>query len=91
MTREDSHELAAEELGEEVREKLRPMLEKLSFDDEPVKRGYWREWNDEVVARKGGFRKIRYYSCSKCEGCNAVQSNYCPRCGAKMDQYAVGV
>lgn len=86
-----SHEFAAEEVHAEIREKLRPMLAELRFDDQHTKHGYWREWRGDTATRKGGYKRIRYYSCSECECCSAVKSNYCPRCGARMDECAVGV
>lgn len=56
-----------------------------------AKRGYWREWRSVAATRKFGYKQVRYYSCSECECCSAVKSNYCPRCGARMDEHAAEV
>ena len=46
-------------------------------DVEPVKRGLW-------VPQPFGVTHI--WRCSKCETIGSPQWNYCPKCGARMDE-----
>ena len=49
----------------------------------PAKTGYWiadvDKWGDVVTTING-------YKCSECGGFNADKDNYCPNCGAKMQE-----
>ena len=50
-----------------------------TVDAEPVKRGRW-----EFAFMLYGSVKIS--KCSVCEHLDDLESNYCPNCGAKMDE-----
>lgn len=54
-------------------------------DAEPVRRGRWIGWHGDYMTRKGAYKHFHYYECSECSRCTAVKSDFCPRCGAKMD------
>ena len=56
----------------------------------PVKQGTWIEVEgDKLVGidsnSKDMYRYYRYNICAKCGKRNAIKSNFCPNCGAKMD------
>ena len=46
-------------------------------DAEPVRHGHWR---DEQIGR------WIYAECDLCRTVHDTRSNYCPNCGAKMDE-----
>lgn len=59
-------------------------------DVAPVKHGTWIEVEgDKLVGidsnGKDMYRYYRYNICAKCGKRNAIKSNFCPNCGAKMD------
>lgn len=56
-----------------------------TIDAEPVRRGRWIGWHGDYMTRKGAYKHFHYYECSECSRCTAVKSDFCPRCGAKMD------
>lgn len=80
-----SHEFASEAVCAEIRKKLKPELKKLRFY-EKAKRGRWMGRHGDKRTKNGNYKHFHYYSCSECECCTAVKSNYCPRCGARMDE-----
>lgn len=54
-----------------------------TIDAKPVRHGYWKASHDYPF----------YYTCSECENCFIDEAwtyngkwNYCPNCGAKMDE-----
>lgn len=49
-------------------------------DVEPVKHGRWKLINADKRGRGGIFK------CSTCNRCQPYISDYCPECGAKMDE-----
>lgn len=59
-------------------------------DVAPVKHGKWiKVEGDKLVGiDRSGKDIYKYYCyniCSKCNKRNAIKSNFCPNCGAKMD------
>ena len=50
---------------------------------DPVKHGRWIEhkWAEEYDEKL-----ISNYECSECESWEREMTNYCPNCGAKMDE-----
>lgn len=51
---------------------------------DPVKHGRWIKYPGEVVSEDGMWGET-LYDCSEC-GCSThVTSNYCRKCGARMD------
>ena len=51
-------------------------------DVAPVRHGRWVII--EILC--GGGKERKYYRCSECNKANVIRSNYCPNCGAKMDE-----
>lgn len=54
-------------------EALDQIIELLSVDVAPVRRGIWK-------------REYGHYKCSLCNGLDDFVDNYCPDCGAFMDR-----
>jgi len=52
-----------------------PKMEKL--EAEPIKHGRWKH---HQYCNTAG-----YYECDNCGKINSYESNYCPKCGARMD------
>lgn len=55
-----------------------------------VKHGKWNGWHgDKLVGIDDNgddmYRHYHYNTCSECGRGNAIKSDYCPNCGAKMD------
>ena len=48
----------------------------------PVRHGRWVII--EILC--GGGKERKYYRCSECNKANVIRSNYCPNCGARMDE-----
>lgn len=55
-----------------------------TIDAEPIRHGKWRKVDYQIFVGKGAF--VGALECSVCEEPNYEMSNYCPRCGAKMDE-----
>ena len=53
------------------------------LDARPVRYGKWRETYLDHEAF--GERPSIFY-CSACCACSVVKTNYCPNCGARMDE-----
>ena len=55
-----------------------------TIDAELVKHGHWIE----LLQAEDMFGKTytALYQCSECKVANAIDSDYCPHCGAKMDE-----
>lgn len=56
----------------------------------PSRTGYWKGWHGDTLVGiddcgRDIYRHYRYYECSECFTRNAIKSNYCPCCGAKMN------
>lgn len=51
-----------------------------------VRHGKWRGWHGDKMVGVDEYRHYHYNTCSECGKGNAVKSNYCPNCGAKMDK-----
>lgn len=60
---------------------------KCYFDDDvaPVKHGHWVGYETKSYKNSENGIAKKYYRCSSCRYFNAIRSNYCPNCGAKMD------
>ncbi|MGN1120673.1 MAG: hypothetical protein ACI4Q4_09965 [Oscillospiraceae bacterium] len=56
-----------------------------SADSEPVKHGHWVGYETKSYKNSENGIAKKYYRCSSCRNANAIRSNYCPNCGAKMD------
>ena len=54
-------------------------------DVEPVKHGHWVGYETKSYKNSENGIAKKYYRCSSCRCFNAIRSNYCPKCGAKMD------
>lgn len=52
-------------------------------DVKPVVPGHWIE---ETRDEGKGWYFATYFSCSNCNDAFGRKSNYCPNCGAKMDE-----
>lgn len=56
-----------------------------TVDAEPVRHGKWVEHHEPYT-----WMGYAYWTCSECnygeENENGIRSNYCPVCGAKMDE-----
>lgn len=59
--------------------------EYLPSDVAPVKHGDWVEYETKSYKNSENGIAKKYYRCSNCRYFNAIRSNYCPKCGAKMD------
>lgn len=59
-------------------------------DVEPVRHGRWDKYAVTrcIVDKTGSLidREKRAYRCSECGRKSAIKENYCPHCGAKMDE-----
>lgn len=62
-----------------------------TLDVQPVRHGHWNSW------RRPSFRGFDeygepiykdaiYHSCTRCGRRTVIRENYCPSCGAKMDE-----
>ena len=59
----------------------------LTADVQPVKYGRWigiYEWAKMHDSRPSGM--CTYFWCSECQTAQEKKSNFCPNCGAKMDE-----
>lgn len=59
----------------------------LTADVQPVKYGRWigiYEWAKMHDSRPSGM--CIYFWCSECQTAQEKKSNFCPNCGAKMDE-----
>ena len=54
-----------------------------TIEAEPVRHGKWRKVDYQIFVGKGTF--VDALECSVCEEPNYEMSNYCPRCGARME------
>ena len=54
-------------------------------DVAPVKHGHWVGYETKSYKNSENGIAKKYYRCSSCRCFNAIRSNYCPKCGAKMD------
>ena len=54
-------------------------------DVAPVKHGHWVGYETKSYKNSENGIAKKYYRCSSCRSFNAIRSNYCPHCGAKMD------
>ena len=54
-------------------------------DVAPVKHGHWVGYETKSYKNSENGIAKKYYRCSSCRYFNAIRSNYCPKCGAKMD------
>lgn len=50
---------------------------------DPVKHGRWRPHFTEPYENEG---EVYWWVCSECEEAENRKSDYCPNCGAKMDE-----
>lgn len=66
-----------------VYSELHDMIEELP-SAEPIRHGKWRKVDYQICVGKGAF--VDALECSVCEEPNYEMSNYCPRCGARMDE-----
>ena len=57
---------------------LKPAFVDVLLDTQEVKHGHWVVANDEDDEES--------YRCSKCGDLEYYTCNYCPNCGAKMDE-----
>lgn len=55
-------------------------------DVEPVRHGQWIRESVESVDSSDGCFKIRWAECSECGTRVIGKPNYCPYCGAKMNE-----
>lgn len=53
-------------------------------DVAPVKHGHWVGYETKSYKNSENGIAKKYYRCSSCRYFNAIRSNYCPNCGAKM-------
>ena len=51
-----------------------------TIEAEPVRHGRWVLVGADKRGRGGVF------NCTACNACRPIKSNYCPNCGAKMDE-----
>lgn len=56
-----------------------------TIESEPVRHGRWIFKHNPITDPKSYFIRI---VCSECNLHTGQKSNYCPKCGAKMDQEA---
>lgn len=56
-----------------------------TIDAEPVKHARWIELVELHSDWNGNVEKITRYYCSACNNKETIESDYCRRCGAKMD------
>lgn len=54
-------------------------------DVAPVRHGHWVGYETKSYKNSENGIAKKYYRCSSCRCFNAIRSNYCPKCGAKMD------
>lgn len=63
-----------------------------TIEAEPVRHGQWESWVGSHWTRKYDDKGEPIYSnhscyvCSECRRETVIHENYCPRCGAKMDE-----
>lgn len=53
----------------------------IAADVAPVRHGRWII----IETLCGNGKERKYYRCSECNKANAIRSNFCPDCGARMD------
>lgn len=69
---------------EEQKERLEAVK---SADVAPVRHGRWKEKQPIEHYHMGESIAVRYnYACSECGFIEPRRHNYCPNCGAKMDE-----
>lgn len=70
-----------------VIEWLEECFEVIEADEQPVVRGRWIDIEPEYNFER---HRTAHYQCSKCGRCTGKRQtrtyNYCPNCGAKMDE-----
>lgn len=64
-----------------VKKWLKTYFEVTNADVAPVRHRRWIIF--EIWC--GGGKERKYYRCSECYKANAIRSNFCPNCGARMD------
>lgn len=65
------------------REDIQDFLDNIpTVDVAPVRHRRWIIF--EIWCGDGKERK--YYRCSECDKANAIRSNFCPNCGARMNE-----
>ena len=62
-------------------EELQSFLNEDSY--EPVRHGHWEQG---YISNEDGSISQIDFDCSVCGQANDIKSNYCPNCGAKMDE-----
>lgn len=55
-----------------------------TIEAEPIKHGKW--WLQKIPYKGGHGLTATKYRCSACRLYNNKKTNYCPNCGAKMDE-----
>lgn len=74
-------------LAENIKHRATPDFKRICKENEALrKRGRWEGWHGDKRCKDGLYRHFHYYECSECHMCNAIQSKYCPHCGARMDE-----
>lgn len=68
------------ETGYILKEIIKDVENEPTIDAEPVKHGQW-EWD--------GYVYDMLWRCSECSCLNENDSDYCPNCGAKIDEKSV--
>ena len=61
------------------------LINEPTIDAEPVRHGHWIERKEHIYLPNGCKEWINFY-CSECEAPNNSPTDYCPNCGAKMDE-----
>lgn len=75
-----------------IRDGIGPLLDAIvdAPTIDPVKHGRWRGLHGDKMIACDTYRHYHYNLCSECGKGNAVKSNYCPNCGARMDRKGEG-
>lgn len=61
------------------RYRIRDLIDiQMTIEAEPVRRGKWKVW----YHGEGGFS----FNCTECGAPAGRQTEYCPRCGARMEE-----
>lgn len=56
-----------------------------TVDAEPVKHAYWIDLSEEYTDCDENVEIVKRFKCSSCGNKETTKSDYCRRCGAKMD------
>ena len=68
----------------QIRRAIREMIEDApAVDAEPVRHGHWKYGEEGTYGKPYG-----HYECSECGERLAHKENYCPHCGAKMEEHS---